>query len=137
MEVRIVSRHQWNCSVSPLAVGRITHSASKGLHHLDVSDRLDNVLRGQEYDECLGRIGDTNTPLPKSHMIPSNLPTVDSDPFIQDSSPEGTKVRFSYTNAFVPLILNDIAGVVPRGSHGESFEPSKHPTPLWYDYLSA
>ena len=137
MEVRIVSRHQWNCSVSPSAVGRITHSSSKDLHHLDESDRLYNAVRGQECDECLGRIRDTNTPLPTSYVIPPNLLTVDSDPFVQDSSPEGTKVRFFYSNAFVPLIANDIADVVPKGSHEESFEASKHLIPLWYNYLSA
>ena len=141
MEVRIVSRRKWNCSVSLLAVGRITNSASQGLDHLDAPahsfhDQVDNTLCSQEYDECLDRIRDTNTILPSLCAISPELLTVGPDPFIQGSPPGGTEVSFFHASTAVFVIVNDPADVAPRSRHKESFEKSKHPTLLLYRYLS-
>ena len=141
MEVRIVSRRKWNCSISLLAVGRITNSASQGLDHLDAPahsfhDQVDNTLCSQEYDECLDRIRDTNTILPSLCTISPELLTVGPDLFIQGGPPGGAEVSFFYASTAVFVIVNDPADVAPRSRHKEPFETSKHPTPLWYRYLS-
>ena len=141
MEVRIVSRRKWNCSISLLAVGRITNSASQGLDHVDAPahsfhDQVDNTLCSQEYNECLDRIRDTNTILHSLCTISPKLLTVGPDPFIQDGPPGGTEVSFLHASTTVFVIVNDPADVAPRSRHKESFETSKHPTPPWYRYLS-